>query len=388
MKVRAFSLFYYVLALMLYIISLPLLLFLLTKPKYKESIPARFFLWKNRAFNARNKIWFHACSLGEVSALKPLIDELGKDNVIITTITHTGYKKALSFGVETRYLPFEIFIPFWVKKQRALVVLEAELWYMLFATASAKGVDVSLLNARVTERSFPKSLRLRWFYAQMFSYVNKIFVQSSVDKERFEMLDALHVEVLGNIKLSQQITKKSDFEKPCELVVVGASTHRGEEELIVRAFLEFHSDKSSKLFIVPRHPERFNEVWELMKSLTNSCSRFSEDKSFSTNLILVDVMGELNSIYAISDIAIVGGAFQDNIGGHNPLEPAHYGCKIITGEHFYHQLELFKYVQNVQISKDEVHELVIALKRCDELDSSFVDEKIELNKFYKYIKEN
>jgi len=74
-----------------------------------------------------------------------------------------------------------------------------------------------------------------------------------------------------------------------------------------------------------------------------SISRFSQDKEFTTDMILVDAMGELNNIYAISDIAILGGAFREDVGGHNPLEPAHFGCKIITGKHFFHQKELFKY---------------------------------------------
>jgi 3-deoxy-D-manno-octulosonic-acid transferase len=93
-------------------------------------------------------------------------------------------------------------------------------------------------------------------------------------------------------------------------------------------------------------------------------------------MILVDVMGELNNIYAISDIAILGGAFKEDVGGHNPLEPAHFGCKIITGKHFFHQKELFKYVYHVQyVEPDEIHK---ALLKSRELPESMVEEKIDL----------
>jgi 3-deoxy-D-manno-octulosonic-acid transferase len=367
---------------MLYIISLPLLFYISTKSKYRQSIPARFFLFKNPKFNNENKIWFHACSLGEVNALKPLIDKIDSDNVVVTTITTTGYDKAKSFGVECRYLPFEVLLPFWMVKQKELIVLEAELWYFLLYMAKRMGIRVTLLNSRVSDRSFPKSLRIRWFYERVFENVDFIFAQSNKDKERLELLGASNIEVIGNIKLSQNITNKSEFIKPSKKVIVAASTHEKEEELVLSAYLRYHENLNTKLFIVPRHPERFDKVWNLLCNVSSNVSRFSEDKEFSSNIILVDVMGELNSIYKISDIAILGGAFEDNIGGHNPLEPAFYGCKIITGEHFFHQYELFKYVENVQVVKSNVDELTQALRRCDELDGSYVKDSIDLNKFY------
>jgi 3-deoxy-D-manno-octulosonic-acid transferase len=370
---------------LLYIISLPLLLFLSTKSKYKQSIPARFFLYKNPKFKSKDKVWFHACSLGEVSALKPLIDHIGKDNVVVTTITTTGYNKAKSFGVECRYLPFEILLPFWMNNQKELVVLEAELWYFMLYMAKRMNIRVTLLNSRVSDRSFPKSLRIRWFYESVFENVDTIYAQSNKDKKRLELLGASNIEVIGNIKLAQAITNKSDFIKPSKKVIVAASTHEKEEELILKAYFKYHEDLNTKLLIVPRHPERFEKVWSLISSMSSNSARFSEDKEFNANIILVDVMGELNSIYKISDIAILGGAFEDNIGGHNPLEPAYYGCKIITGEHFFNQYELFKYVENVQVVKSNIDELVQALRRCDELDDSYINDTIELTSFYNYL---
>ena len=105
-------------------------------------------------------------------------------------------------------------------------------------------------------------------------------------------------------------------------------------------------------------------------------SRFSQDKEFNTDMVLVDAMGELNNMYAISDIAILGGAFRDDVGGHNPLEPAFFGCKIITGKHFFNQKELFKYVHHVQyVEPSEIHKALMASR---ELPPSMVEEKIDL----------
>jgi 3-deoxy-D-manno-octulosonic-acid transferase len=148
----------------------------------------------------------------------------------------------------------------------------------------------------------------------------------------------------------------------------------------VKAFVKYRKKNLSKLFIVPRHPERFEEVFLLMKQFSIkenlTLSRFSQIQKFETDMILIDTIGELNNIYNISDIAILGGAFEENIGGHNPLEPAKFSCKIITGKYFFHQKELFKYLKNVQyVEKDEIYE---ALEKTKYLKSSVVTEKINL----------
>lgn len=148
--------------------------------------------------------------------------------------------------------------------------------------------------------------------------------------------------------------------------------------------------KDAKLIVVPRHPERFESVYALLQkyAANNSLtlSRFSQTQALETDIILVDTMGELNNIYAISDIAILGGAFKKDVGGHNPLEPAHFGCKIITGKHFFHQKELFRYVHHVQYV--EPNEIVKALKECINLPSSMVEEKIDLNRVVEMILES
>lgn len=375
LKLSLFSLFYFFLSAVLYILALPLLFYLSFKQKYKHSIPARFFLYKNRPLEGGD-IWFHVCSLGEARALKPLLDTLSAKKISITTITQTGQAEAKKYKKDTRYLPYEMFLPFWVKKHKFLVVLEAEFWFMLFLVAKLKGSRVVLLNGRISSKSAKSYLRFKWFYKIILSMVEVVFAQSASDRELFLTLGAKDVRVIGNIKLAGAITKTKDYVKPKAKLIVAASTHKDEEELILRAFLEYKkTQKDVKLVVVPRHPERFSEVYELLLKSSLSVKKFSLKKDFQADITLVDMMGELNNIYAISDVAILGGAFRDDVGGHNPLEPAFFGCKIVSGEHFFNQKELFKYVKNLQIVKNS--EILEALLSNSE--PCRVDEQIDLS---------
>lgn len=385
-----FGFVYYALSVLLYIVAFPLLVYLSTKPKYKHSIPSRFFLFNNPQFKTHGSIWFHVCSLGEARALKPILNLLKEQNINITTITQTGQTEAKKYSADVRYLPYEMFLPFWIKREKVLVVLEAEFWYMLFTVAYARGTRIILLNARISEKSAKKYLQFAWFYKKMLSHVEVIYAQSQADKNRFIALGARNIEVIGNIKLAGEIIKTKEYLKLDKECITAGSTHDGEEDVILKAFVEYKKSHNSKLIIVPRHPERFESVYVLMSKYAKdndlSFSRFSEIKNFDADIILIDAMGELNNIYAISDIVILGGAFKDNVGGHNPLEPAHFGCKIITGEHFFHQKELFKYVHHVQYVKtDGIYDALLA---CKDLPESIVEEKINLEPVIKKITGN
>ena len=375
---------------MLYILALPLLVYLSFKSKYKESIPARFFLFKNPSFSQQNSLWFHVCSLGEARALKPILKELDKYDINITTITQTGHAEAKKYDADVRYLPYELFLPFWIKKQKVLVVLEAEFWYMLFQIAKNRGAKVILLNARISDKSVKKYLQFAWFYKKLLANVEIVYAQSEVDKNRFLALGAKNIEVIGNIKLAGEIKHTKEYEKPDLETIVAGSTHEGEEKHALAAFLEYKKEYKCKLIVVPRHPERFDTVYTLMQEAAEhnslTVSRWSEKQNFEADMVLVDTMGELNNIYRISDIAILGGAFKEDVGGHNPLEPAHFGCKIITGKHFFHQKELFKYVHHVQyVEGDAITEALIKTK---ELPPSMVEESINLEPIIKKIKES
>jgi len=373
----------------LYLIALPLLVYLSFKQKYKKSIPARFFLFNNPKFEKEDGIWFHVCSLGEAKALKPILELVKTKDIKITTITQTGQNEAKKYDADVRFLPYEMLLPFWIKKQKFLVVLEAEFWYMLFVMARRRGTRVVMLNARISDKSVNKYLQFAWFYKKLLANVEMIYAQSEVDKNRFLALGAKNIEVIGNIKLAGKISKTKEYQKSRQETIVAASTHEGEEESILKSFVEYKKQVDAKLIVVPRHPERFVGVYELLKKYAKensfSLSKFSEIQNFEAEIVLVDAMGELNNIYNISDIAIVGGAFRKDVGGHNPLEPAFFGCKIITGKHFHDQKELYKYVHHVQyVEPDEIHKALIATK---DLPPSMVEQKIDLEPIIKKILE-
>ena len=228
---------------MLFLLALPLIVVLSFKQKYKESIPARFFLFNNTAFNKSHAIWFHVCSLGEARALKPILERLDDEEVLITTITKTGQDEAKKYKKEVRYLPYELFLPFWIRPQKKLIVLEAEFWYMLFAVARSRGAKVILLNARISDKSVNKYMKFRWFYKKLLENVDIVYAQSEVDKNRFLALGAKNIEVIGNIKLAGNIQKTKEYAKLNAEVIVAGSTHPTEEDNILKAY---HSTTPSR----------------------------------------------------------------------------------------------------------------------------------------------
>ena len=338
-----FALFYNFILLVVYIILTPYLIYKSKSKKYKIAIPAKFFLKNNQKFE-KSGVWFHSCSMGEVRAIKPLIKEFEEESNI-SVITNTGFDEAKTICKNVRFLPFEIFLPFWITRQKVLVVMEAELWYMLFLCAKRKGAKTLLINARISDKSYKSYLRFRFFYKKIFENIDKVFAQSEVDKQRLQELGAKNVEVIGNIKLAQLPKRRALFEKPNITTIVAASTHEGEEELILNSYKK----EFGKLIIVPRHPERFLKVEELIKNYIKDKNltfhKFSIKEDFSSDIVLVDVMGILNDVYEIGDITILGGAFA-KIGGHNPIEPAFFKNVIISGKNIFNQKSLFECIKN------------------------------------------
>ena len=358
-----FSVFYYLVLSFIYILAIPYLIFKSRNSKYTKAIPAKFFLKDNVPFK-ENGIWFHSCSMGETKAIKPLIDNY-LENANISVITNTGFEEAKKISSNVRYLPFEIFLPFWVNKQKVLVVMEAELWYLLFLFAKKKGAKTLLINARISDKSYKSYKRFSFFYKRIFQNIDKVFAQSEVDKLRLEELGASNVEVIGNIKLAQLPKVSVELEKPKQVVITAASTHENEEKLILDAYKQ----EQGKLIIVPRHPERFEKVHlqilEFIKDKNISYQRYSMKDDFDSDIILVDKMGILNDIYAISDVVILGGAFE-KIGGHNPIEPAFFNCKIISGKNIFNQKSLFDCIKNYYlIENDELGEYLNNIKNLE-----------------------
>ena len=362
-----FKFFYYSIAFIVYILAIPYLILKTRNKKYKKAIPAKFFLKNNPPFK-ENGIWFHSCSMGEVSALKPILDKLNKDDIRLSTITNTGFQKAKDFSTNIRYLPFEIFLPFWITKQKILFVMEAELWYMLFLVAFNKGTKTVLINARINDKSYHTYKKYKLFYKQIFKHINKIYAQSEIDKQRLIELGGKNIEVIGNIKLATLPKVTKQLQKPQGTIITAGSTHKGEEELILKSW-----DKSyGNLVIVPRHPERFDEVDRLILDFIQdkdiSYNKYSKQSNFISDITLVDYMGELNNIYAISDVVILGGGFCKSAGGHNPIEPAFFGCKLISGKTIFNQKSLFECVENYILA--DIEDLATILKDIKNLKPS------------------
>ena len=378
-----FTFLYYLLALVLHILAIPFLLYKTRQKKYKEAIPAKFFLKNNPSFKDE-KVWFHTCSMGETRAIKPILDEL--DEINLSVITNTGYEEGLKHTSNVRYLPFETLIPFWLTKQKMLVVMEAELWYMMFLFAKRKGSKTVLINARISDKSYESYKKVSFLYKAIFKNIDKIFAQNETDKKRLEELGASNVEVVGNIKLANLPKVTTEYTKPQCQVITAGSTHESEEALILNAW-----DKSmGKLIIVPRHPERFESVYQLIKQYSNdkeiSYHRWSLKQDFANDIVLIDVMGELNNIYNISDVVILGGGFIQSAGGHNPIEPAYFGCKLISGDIIFNQKSLFECVENGYLIKD--NELGEYLKNIENLKPTKLGKSGDIEPIIKYIKEN
>lgn len=345
---------YYVLVLAAFALGAFPLAILAFKKKYRTSIPARFFLFKNPKFDV-SRVHFHACSFGEVRSIAPLVSRF-KDAAAVSVVTKTGFDEAKKITQNTRFLPFEIFLPFWLKPAKITVIFEAELWLGLVFWAKFKGSRVILINARISDRSYKSYLKFGFFYRYLFKFIDKIYAQSDLDKQRLELLGAKNIVVSGNIKSAFLPNPSKIYAKPKERAIVLASTHAGEEELILR---ELNLSANDKLILVPRHPERFGEAGEILAKFAAKnrlkFAKFSETKNFDAQCVLVDAMGELVNIYKFSDVVVLGGSFVPNVGGHNPIEAAQFENVVISGEFIFNQKALYSAVEGIKFAKaDEI----------------------------------
>ncbi|GHV08752.1 3-deoxy-D-manno-octulosonic acid transferase [Campylobacterota bacterium] len=333
--------------------------FLFARPQHKQLIARRVFLFDNPRFEKRG-VWIHCASFGEARAIAPIVAEaarLGK-HINISVCTRAGLNEArrLYPQATVRYLPFENLLPFWATPQDALIVFEAELWLALFTIAKKQGAKTALFNARIPDRSLRRYLRFRAIYSRIFASCDRVFAQSQTDRDRLENLGAKQVETLGNIKRLQTPIETRKFAKPDGLTTIAASTHEGEEALILTAWIK--SAIGGRLLIAPRHTERFDAVWREIAPIAEggslSASRLGNGGSSElarSGITLIDSLGILVDLYAIADIVVLGGAFAKR-GGHNPIEAAYFGCRIVTGEHIFHQKALFDELSGVIVTNE------------------------------------
>lgn len=367
---------YYCILCVAHLCALPLIFILSFKQKYKESLKRRFVSpipLPNHILKFR---WIHACSFGEVKSLQSIINtlqtQLKEDEaILLTTTTQTGFNLANTLypTCTLAYLPFETLIPFWLRKKQilSLTLVEAELWLMPLVCVKTMHAKTTLLNARISTRSFPRYLRFRFFYSRLFGYIDKIFCQSQEDKARLESLGAKNVQVFGNLKLAEipQVTKT--YPHPKKPLWVIASTHSkngvSEEALILQEILKAHpTNYDTQIFLfAPRHPERFLEVESLLNAILaqnnippiTKTSTNGIPSALQSPFILLDALGELNNLYSIAHGVILGGSFLPDIGGHNPIEPAFFHTKLISGPYIFNQNALFACVENYALSDIE-----------------------------------
>jgi len=312
-------------------------------------VPARL-----RGHAGKGSIWIHAVSVGEVLAVSHLVAELMKKlpqtPVFVSTTTATGQNLARQrFGeAQVFYLPIDFGFAIRAYQDalgpRLLILAEAEFWPNLLHLSRKRGIRVAIVNARISDRSFPRYRRLRGFFARVLGEADLFLAQTEVDAQRLRDIGAAaeRVHVSGNLKfdvrsggaspLAESLRRAMGQATP---VIVCGSTTEGEEDLVLAAFQEVRQQfPSAVLVLAPRHPERFDKVAGLVSSLGMPLLRrsvWTAGRPVAGCVFLLDSVGELASVYALASVAFVGGSLLPGVGGHNILEPAQHGVPVLAG---------------------------------------------------------
>ena len=352
---------------LLFFICLPLILLRLIWRGFRA--PAYWHRWGERfgympkLTDPRPVIWCHAVSVGEVEASRPLIQALQRDypeyQILVTTMTPTGSARVLHHftgQVSHYYLPYDL--PFavrpFLKRMRPAIgiIMETEIWPNLISNCHQRNIPLILANARMSERSARGYQHISGFSRDIIYRLTKIATQTETDRNRLIALGAApeRIHAIGNLKyeinlpasLTEQCTAIQRLWSAHRQVWVAASTHEGEESQILQAMEKIHATIPDVLLIlVPRHPERFDRVFNLCQQAGFNTIRRSTEAvcSDEVTILVGDTMGELPLFYGASDLAFVGGSLIPH-GGHNLLEPAALGRAVITGPHHFNFTEI------------------------------------------------
>ncbi len=331
-------------------------------PKRRKNFPDRLGRRLARLTHPANtgRVWIHAVSVGETRSAVPLVralrERLPRVELLFSTVTLTGQEvagKTLGDQVgATFFFPFDLpgIVNKFLDRVRpdVVAILETEIWPNFLAECARRTIPVIILNGRISERSFRGYGRVRSVFARVLSCVTAVAMQTEEDARRIVALgaDPERVTVTGNMKFDvthppEAVTPflswmRNEKERGSAWFVAG-STHEGEEETVLSAFGDARSvNRSVRLLLAPRHPERFESVealcrkkgWEVLKRTRVS----GEREESASPVVLLDTVGDLLSAYAAADIAFVGGSLVPK-GGHNILEPALFGVPAITGAH-------------------------------------------------------
>lgn len=307
----------------------------------------------------RPVIWLHAVSVGETIAARPLLTALRRHYpdhaIVISNTTETGRGVAAAFSEADLciYFPFDFLPAVWSILNRIrpslIIVMETEIWPNFTRAAHQRGIPLILANGRISDRSFNGYLRFRWFFSHALEQFSLLCMQTDVDHERIVAIGAPadRVRTIGNLKYDIPFRQIGADEKrrmrekyaiPDGVTVLTAgSTHAGEEQYVIDTYRELLLTIDNLfLVLVPRHPERADEVSILLERAGLGFRRrtgLSQGERFKAGeILLVDTIGEMMNLYALADVAFVGGSLVPT-GGHNLLEPASVGVAGIFGQH-------------------------------------------------------
>lgn len=356
---RFYSFLYSALLALAMLVSLPYWAFqMAVRGKYWKGfaermgrVPARLRLPESSA----ESIWVHAVSVGEVLAVAGLVELLRADfrsRVFVSTTTDTGQALARKrFGEESVFyfpMDFEFAIRPYLRalRPKIVVIAETEFWPNFFRLAQASGARLAVVNARISDRSWPRYRRFRGLLRRVLANVDLFLTQTAEDAERLESIgaDAERVRVIGNLKFDIPIPaappvvgelRNSIASHGGGPVLICGSTVEGEEPILLKAFENvLVQHPRAVMILAPRHPERFAAVASLLEKMAIRFWRRTvwKGEPLSGGVLLLDTIGELSALYALADVAFVGGSLVPR-GGHNIIEPAKYGVATVVGTH-------------------------------------------------------
>ncbi len=342
--------------------------------KYREGLGERLGQVPSRlGRRASPSIWIHAVSVGEVMAVTPLVEKLGRRfpryRVVLSTTTATGQKLARELLGQGSVLYFPLDFAFAIRpylsllQPKLIILTETEFWPNFLRLTRAAGAMIAVVNARISDRSWPGYRRFRHILARVLRCVDLFLAQSEEDARRLREIGVPpgRIEVAGNLKFDVGLPSppaivaslRSAFaEAGSRPVIVCGSTMDDEEGLLLRAFENvLVGHPRAVMILAPRHPERCAEVAGLLQQMGIRFWRRSlwSGDAIAGGVILLDTIGELGSLYALADVAFVGGSLVPR-GGHNILEPAQQGAPIVIGNHY----ENFREIVGVFKSHDAV----------------------------------
>jgi len=311
---------------------------------YRSNFSNRFGIYKNQS-KVNNAVWFHAVSLGEVIASKKIVKTISEEyDVILSVSTATGLREArkiFNTDIEIVYAPWD----FWflvsnfyrTYKPISLILFETEIWPNMISQAYKKKLPIILCNGRMSDSSYKSYKKFKSFSKQILNKISFVFVQSNSHLERFKALglNKNKIQNVGSVKFDIEMRDiKNNRAHLNHQIILAASTHKKEDELIAEAFQELKNEMPDlKLIIAPRHPERAHSIKTLLTKM-NMDSRihtsFTEDLN-NNEIAIISATGLMQELYSLSTSAFIGGSLFKDYGGHNIIESAAQGCPFIVG---------------------------------------------------------